>query len=83
MIYGNGLRPEIWPGFVERFGVEQIVEFYGATEGNCSVVNLSNKVDRRGRDSGFKGCVETEAQDNEAFFEGVKTVTLNIMIVTV
>ena len=47
-MYGNGLRPDIWPGFVERFGVQQIVEFYGATEGNCSVVNLSNKVDRRG-----------------------------------
>ena len=29
---GNGLRPEIWEQFQERFNVPEIGEFYGATE---------------------------------------------------
>jgi acyl-CoA synthetase (AMP-forming)/AMP-acid ligase II len=36
---GNGLRPDIWRGFQQRFGVRRIVEFYGATEGNCITLN--------------------------------------------
>lgn len=40
---GNGLRPEVWHTFQERFGVEQIVEFYGATESNAAMVNLSGR----------------------------------------
>lgn len=30
---GNGLRPDIWAQFQERFGIGRINEFYGATEG--------------------------------------------------
>ncbi|KAG7301019.1 hypothetical protein JYU34_015392 [Plutella xylostella] len=41
---GNGLRPQIWQQFVERFAVERVVEFYGATEGNSNLVNLDSKV---------------------------------------
>lgn len=44
MMFGNGLRPQIWQKFVDRFGIKQINEFYGSTEGNCSVGNFSNKV---------------------------------------
>ncbi|PRQ04766.1 Long-chain-fatty-acid--CoA ligase [Enhygromyxa salina] len=40
---GNGLRPDIWDGFCERFGVEQVVEFYAATEGNAETANLFNR----------------------------------------
>jgi len=40
---GNGLRPDVWGKFVERFGVETIGEFYGATEGNTALVNLRNR----------------------------------------
>ena len=29
---GNGLRPEYWDKFQIRFGIDIIVEFYGATE---------------------------------------------------
>jgi len=43
-MFGNGLRPQIWSQFVERFRIGQINEFYGSTEGNCSVGNFSNKV---------------------------------------
>ena len=31
-IVGNGLRPDIWLGFKERFNIQEIREFYGATE---------------------------------------------------
>ncbi|XP_021967269.2 long-chain fatty acid transport protein 4 [Folsomia candida] len=43
VMYGNGLRGEIWADFVSRFGVK-ISEFYGATEGNCNMVNLDGRV---------------------------------------
>uniref|UniRef100_A0A671R9L6 Very long-chain fatty acid transport protein n=1 Tax=Sinocyclocheilus anshuiensis TaxID=1608454 RepID=A0A671R9L6_9TELE len=41
---GNGLRPSVWEAFMERFGVKQIGEFYGATECNCSIANMDGKV---------------------------------------
>lgn len=37
LIFGNGLRPQIWPEFVERFNIGKVVEFYGATEGNANI----------------------------------------------
>ncbi len=41
---GNGLRPEVWTPFQERFGIPRIVEFYGATEGNLVLFNLEGRV---------------------------------------
>lgn len=38
---GNGLRPDVWNRFKERFGVEYVAEFYGATEGSFATWNLS------------------------------------------
>ncbi|EPE03835.1 fatty acid transporter [Ophiostoma piceae UAMH 11346] len=38
---GNGLRPDVWNRFKERFGIETIAEFYGATEGTMATFNLS------------------------------------------
>ncbi|XP_070521049.1 long-chain fatty acid transport protein 4-like isoform X2 [Cardiocondyla obscurior] len=43
IIFGNGLRPQIWDEFVKRFKIPQVLEFYGATEGNCNVMNIDNK----------------------------------------
>ncbi|KAL2018719.1 hypothetical protein VTK56DRAFT_425 [Thermocarpiscus australiensis] len=39
--FGNGLRPDVWNRFKERFGIETIAEFYGATEGSFATWNLS------------------------------------------
>ena len=39
-VMGNGLRPDIWLDFKKRFGLKRICEFYGASEGNVSFVNL-------------------------------------------
>lgn len=36
-MFGNGLRPQIWTKFMERFGIKEIFEFYGATEGNSNL----------------------------------------------
>ncbi|WP_156492114.1 AMP-binding protein, partial [Oleiphilus sp. HI0123] len=34
MIFGNGLRANLWAGFKQRFGVDKVMEFYGSSEGN-------------------------------------------------
>lgn len=39
VIVGNGLRPEIWDDFEKRFGIENINEFYGASECNVAFIN--------------------------------------------
>lgn len=44
MIFGNGLRPQIWTEFVNRFNIPKVAEFYGATEGNANIVNIDNVV---------------------------------------
>ena len=43
VMVGNGLRPDVWDIFKERFGVDRIVEIYGASEGNALFMNLLNK----------------------------------------
>ncbi len=46
---GNGLRPDIWETFRDRFRIPHLVEFYGATEGNIAMLNLDDKVGSVGR----------------------------------
>ncbi|XP_066909185.1 long-chain fatty acid transport protein 4 [Halyomorpha halys] len=41
-VFGNGLKFQVWEPFVNRFGIEQIGEYYGATEGNAAVINAWN-----------------------------------------
>ncbi len=48
-IIGNGLRPDVWPSFVSRFNIPHVIEFYGATEGNVSLVNVDGRVGAVGR----------------------------------
>jgi len=45
---GNGLRPDIWDEFQTRFGVPEVGEFYGATEGNVALFNLCRNERARG-----------------------------------
>lgn len=49
VVTGNGLRPEIWREFQSRFAIPRIVEFYGATEGNVSMLNYDGTVGAVGR----------------------------------
>ncbi len=51
---GAGLRPDIWEKFQQRFGIRRIVEMYGATEGNVSLMNRSGRVGSVGRPYPFQ-----------------------------
>jgi len=48
-ITGNGLRPDIWQVFQQRFEIPKIIEFYGATEGNVGMINYDGQVGAVGR----------------------------------
>jgi citronellyl-CoA synthetase len=39
---GSGMRPDIWRGFKQRFNIKEVYEFYGASDGNLSFVNMFN-----------------------------------------
>lgn len=43
VMFGNGLRPQIWSDFKERFRISLIGEFYGATEGNANLSIYANQ----------------------------------------
>jgi fatty-acyl-CoA synthase len=47
--FGNGLRPEVWTPFQERFNVPRMLEFYGSTEGNVSMFNFDGQPGAIGR----------------------------------
>ena len=47
--FGNGLRPDIWQDFLDRFNIPGLCEFYGSTEGNVSFLNFDGKVGTVGR----------------------------------
>jgi fatty-acyl-CoA synthase len=51
--FGNGLRPDVWGEFVERFNIPHLCEFYGSTEGNVSFLNLDGTVGAIGRVPGW------------------------------
>ncbi|XP_054754096.2 long-chain fatty acid transport protein 2-like [Lytechinus pictus] len=46
---GNGLRPDVWREFKERFKIAPILEFYASTEGNFSFFNSDDHVGSVGR----------------------------------
>ena len=40
---GNGLRPEVWETFQNRFKIPRILEYYASTEGNFSLYNCEGR----------------------------------------
>ena len=58
-ISGNGLRPDIWKSFQERFNIKKIVEIYGATEAVGMTVNSAGRsgmIGRKRSDSSIIKC---------------------------
>src|ERR1051326_4167979 len=53
MACGNGLRPDVWPAFEQRFAIPRILEFYASTEGNVSLFNLEGRPGAIGRIPSF------------------------------
>jgi fatty-acyl-CoA synthase len=64
---GNGLRPAVWERFRDRFRIPHIVEFYGATESNVSMVNLDDRQGSVGKPSpGMKAALVRYEVDRDA-----------------
>jgi acyl-CoA synthetase (AMP-forming)/AMP-acid ligase II len=57
VIFGNGLTSDLWETVIERFGIEQVVEHYGATEMPASA--LTNWTRR----PGYCGFIPPDHQD--------------------
>ncbi|KAI1496304.1 hypothetical protein F5X99DRAFT_76558 [Biscogniauxia marginata] len=56
-IYGNGLRPDVWVPFRERFGIDTIHEFFNSTEGILPLDNPA-RGDFRTHSVGHHGLLE-------------------------
>ncbi|KAF2227199.1 putative very-long-chain acyl-CoA synthetase family protein [Elsinoe ampelina] len=41
-VWGNGMRPDVWERFRDRFGIPTIVEFFNSTEGMFSLWNKND-----------------------------------------
>lgn len=67
---GAGLRPEVWEPFVERFNIPRVFEYYGATEGNVGLVNLTNKVGSVGRMLPGQALVRVDADTEDFLRDG-------------
>ena len=50
---GNGLRPDVWKSFEQRFAIPRILEFYAATESNFSLYNVEGEPGAIGRVPSF------------------------------
>lgn len=67
IVYGAGLRADVWPRFKERFGIDTIIEFYGATEGVMGTWNIS-------RNSLSQGAVGRNGWLLQALFMNSRTI---------
>ena len=62
---GNGLRPDIWDTFRNRFGVKRITEIYGSSEGNVTLLNILNKESTIGTGSVVVMLVKYDIENDE------------------
>lgn len=54
---GNGMRPDVWTEFKNRFNVKQIGEFYAATEGASALINVGDVTNSIGYNSPLLGVI--------------------------
>ncbi|OTG67106.1 long-chain-acyl-CoA synthetase [Acinetobacter silvestris] len=63
---GNGMRPNIWGKFKERFGIKEILELYASSEGNVGFSNIFNFDNTVGFSPTPYAIVEFDKENNEA-----------------
>ncbi|MCO5234061.1 MAG: long-chain-acyl-CoA synthetase [Chitinophagales bacterium] len=85
-IVGNGLRPDIWKQFKERFGIEEVYEFYASSEGNMTFTNTLNLDNTVGWCATKFEIVEYDREqgepvlDSKGYFKKVKWGDVGLMI---
>ena len=62
---GNGMRPNIWDKFKERFGIEEVLELYASSEGNVGFSNVFNFDNTVGFSPTPYAVVEFDKEKNE------------------
>lgn len=62
---GNGMRPNIWGKFKERFGVQEVLELYASSEGNVGFSNIFNFDNTVGFSPTPYAIVEFDKEKNE------------------
>ena len=65
VISGNGLRPDIWEKFQDRFNIPSIRELYGATEGVGALVNTHGRPGMVGRYSSGSLVIKCDQESGE------------------
>lgn len=40
VMFGNGMRPDVWHRFVDRFGIRTVAEFFNSSEGVFGLINV-------------------------------------------
>lgn len=66
---GNGMRPNIWSKFKERFGVEEILELYASSEGNVGFSNIFNFDNTVGFSPTPYAIIQFDKEKNEAIHD--------------
>ncbi len=83
---GNGLRPDIWQAFKQRFGVNQVAEFYGSSEGNIAFFNVFNLNSTMGFSITSYAIVEYDLHNNapvlnrNGYMQKVKTNGVGLLL---
>lgn len=68
-VVGNGMRPEIWGKFKERFQIEEVLELYAASDGNVIFTNTFNVDNCVGWSPTEIAIVEYDVEDDEVIYD--------------
>ena len=83
---GNGMRPNIWSKFKDRFGIEEVLELYASSEGNVGFSNIFNFDNTVGFSPTPYAIVEYDKEKNElvrdkkGFCKKVKTGEVGLLV---
>ena len=83
---GNGMRPNIWGKFKQRFGVKEVLELYASSEGNVGFSNIFNFENTVGFSPTPYAIVEFDKEKNElvrnakGYCKKVKTGGVGLLI---